>query len=346
LETGWTRQMAEAIRDHVDGVKRWKQATDKKAIGWLLTDVPEEMIHAAGALPAAVLPGELTLTQADRSLQGFACSYSRSVIEMMDTGKLDYLDGIVIPYICDTTRCLDLVVKHHHKLPYTECLRIPKDITRKGAIRYYRQELERLRNSLAAHLGHYPDAEELRESIALFNRVRGKLRLLRHMLAEKPGTITAADYLLAVRSTMLVPKEGAEKLLDMAVESLASLPASDDPRPRVILAGKVPEPPGIIDMLEKSGLRIIDDLLALGSRYIMTDVDEEKEPMDALAERQFHMLPLSGIWDRHPTRASCLIERAKETKADGVVFLIQKFCEPWEIDYPGMYKELEEQGII
>ena len=46
-------------------VKEWKQDTGGKAIGFLLTEVPEELIHAAGFFPFGICGGRARLEQAE-----------------------------------------------------------------------------------------------------------------------------------------------------------------------------------------------------------------------------------------------------------------------------------------
>jgi len=40
-----------------------------------------------------------------------------------------------------------------------------------------------------------------------------------------------------------------------------------------------------------------------------------------------------------------MIEHVRQVKADGVVFLITKFCDPFGFDYPHVNSKIEEAGI-
>ena len=44
-------------------------------------------------------------------------------------------------------------------------------------------------------------------------------------------------------------------------------------------------------------------------------------------------------------RGNHLIEKVKETKADGVLFLFLKFCDPHGFDYPYLKQMLDQEGI-
>jgi bcr-type benzoyl-CoA reductase subunit C len=345
MDRAWLERFEAICRKMPQAVAAWKKQTKGKAVGWMLADVPEELILAAGALPVAVLAEGVTIGEADKYFQGFACSYSRSVLELLASGKLGELDGVIIPYICDTTRALDLVAKYHQFLPFAECLRIPKTVVGEGVLPYFRQELERLAGSLAGLTGTAPDPNRLRQAIRLMNEVRSRLDRIRVILREKPGAVSAAEYLGAVRASLSLPKEEAIRLLDEFLAEAKVRTQAPGKLPRVVLAGKVAEPPAVVEMIEAAGLQVVEDALVLGGRYIQTQVAEEGDPLDNLARAQLGRWPMTGVWDANQSRGEFLLERVRAAKAQGVIFLVQKFCEPWEIDYPGLKETLDRAGI-
>ena len=345
MNRSWLEKFEAVCRELPQTVARWKQRTGGKAVGWMLTDVPEELILAAGALPVAILAEGVTLREADQHFQGFACSYSRSVLELLASGRLRGLDGVIIPYICDTTRALDLVAKYQRFLPYTECLRIPKTTVGAGVLPYFRQELERLARSLAGLTGTDPDPDRLRQAILLMNEVRRRLDRIRAVLRERPGAISAAEYLGALRASLTLPKEEAVRLLDEFLAEAQIRPSAPSRLPRVILAGKVAEPAAVVEMIEAAGLRVVEDLLVLGGRYVETSAAEPGDPLENLARAQLGRWPMTGVWDANRRRGDFLLERVAAAEARGVIFLVQKFCEPWEIDYPGLKEVLDGAGI-
>lgn len=322
---------------------RWKQRTGGKAVALLHTDVPEELVMAAGALPLTVLAEGVTLGEADKYFQGFACSYTRSALELLSGGGLKSFDGVITPYICDTTRSLDLVLKFNRFLPYTECLRIPKTTVGTGVRPYYLGELARLRDSLAGLTGQAPTDATLRDAIRQVNRVRDRLSEVRAAL--RGGRVSAAEYLGAVRASLCLPKDEAETLLNEFLADAAKRKPTPADLPTVLLAGKLAEPPALAEVIEAAGVRVVDDLLVLGARYVEGRADEAGDPLAALTDRQLRMLPMTGVWDESRERAEAVIKRVRAANARGVIILVQKFCEPWEIDYPGIKEALDREGI-
>src|SRR5450759_732570 len=89
---------------HFNVVKQWKAAVPgRKAIGYMPVYVPREIVHAAGMLPEGIFGGgdQLEVIQGDAYYQSYICRIPRSTLEMGLTGRLDWMDGMLFPSICD-----------------------------------------------------------------------------------------------------------------------------------------------------------------------------------------------------------------------------------------------------
>ena len=74
-------------------VAKWKDE-EKKIIGWLCSYVPEEIIHAAGALPIRMMGRKEVVTgDSEAYLYSNTCSFVRNCLEMGLKGEYDFLDG-------------------------------------------------------------------------------------------------------------------------------------------------------------------------------------------------------------------------------------------------------------
>jgi len=105
------------------------------------------------------------------------------------------------------------------------------------------------------------------------------------------------------------------------------------------------EPKEILDMFEEYGLAVAADDLAQESRQFRTDVPEGKDPLERLARHWSCMEGCSLLYDPQKNRRFMLKTMAEESRADGVVACIMKFCEMEEFDYPIYKKTLEEAEI-
>jgi benzoyl-CoA reductase/2-hydroxyglutaryl-CoA dehydratase subunit BcrC/BadD/HgdB len=81
--------------------REWKEKGGK-VVGYLSDDVPEEMIRAAGFFPFRISGDPWGGTEeADRYTEPFYDPSVRSILNMLLTGRYDFLDFIVIPHSSD-----------------------------------------------------------------------------------------------------------------------------------------------------------------------------------------------------------------------------------------------------
>ncbi len=343
MEKSWQEKFDRVWRFPEQTAKSWKERTGKKVLGWTLPDAPEELIYASGILPMAILARGIDFSRADAHFQGFACSYSRSLLELIERGELDFLDGLLIAHTCDTMRAFDLVVKEMERFELCESYRLPRIYANPASRRYFRQELERIRSRLSELSGHYPDAEEIRSALRVFQQLKSALKNLKSEL--KKGKISARLFFSALRAGMVGDKEEVRQMIEQCREELKNKEPEPEKKFKVILAGKVAEPFEIIEEIERAGFWVVDDLLALGSRWLSAVADPEQEPVDALIQAQENKLPFAGLTHQKSSRAEWLIERVKENQAQGVIYLLQRFCEPYELEVVGVEQELKNAEI-
>ena len=89
--------------------REWKSAKPgRKVIGYMPIYVPRELIHAAGMLPLGILGGgdQLDVIHGDAYYQSYICRIPRSTIDLAASGRLDFVDGMLFPSICDVIRNL------------------------------------------------------------------------------------------------------------------------------------------------------------------------------------------------------------------------------------------------
>ncbi|MDP7239640.1 MAG: benzoyl-CoA reductase, partial [Dehalococcoidia bacterium] len=60
--------------------KQWKERTGGKVVGCLCTYTPEEVIHAAGALPVRVLGGHQPQDITEPHIYNMYCSFCRDIL--------------------------------------------------------------------------------------------------------------------------------------------------------------------------------------------------------------------------------------------------------------------------
>ena len=165
--------------------------------------VPRELIHAAGMLPVGILGGgdQLEVIQGDAYYQSYICRIPRSTIELGLTGRLDCLDGMLFPSICDVIRNLSGMWQILFKDKYVKYFDVPQNYEDAIGGTFYIQELEVLRDDLGQLRGAPITDAELNASIARLQRQpRARSRDLYAYRAAKPWQAPTSEvYLRAAR---------------------------------------------------------------------------------------------------------------------------------------------------
>ena len=101
----------------------------RKAIGYMPIYVPREIVHAAGMLPVGIFGGgdQIEVIQGDAYYQSYICRIPRSTVELGLTGKLDCLDGMLFPSICDVIRNLSGMWQIMFKDKYVKYFDLPQN---------------------------------------------------------------------------------------------------------------------------------------------------------------------------------------------------------------------------
>jgi benzoyl-CoA reductase subunit C len=174
------------------------------------------------------------------------------------------------------------------------------------------------------------------------------MRDLYRVRREAPERLTTAECYLLVRAGTLLPVEEHTALLEGAHRALAEREAKPKDRIRVVLEGSFCEQPPLelIERLEEAGCYLVDDDFLLGWRFFSGDVPTGPDPLRGLAAAYLHTSVYSGVkHDLREPKAKHLLDKVRQTRADAVVILAAKFCEPALFDYALYRKALEEAAI-
>ncbi len=167
-----------------NAVKQWKAAApNRKAIGYMPVYVPRELIHAAGMLPVGILGGgdQLEVIQGDAYYQSYICRIPRSTIELGLTGRLDSLDGMLFPSICDVIRNLSGMWQILFKDKYVRYIDVPQNYVDAIGGTFYIQEMRDRCAKTWARLRGAPDHRRRAERVdsRLQRQPRGGARTVR-----------------------------------------------------------------------------------------------------------------------------------------------------------------------
>ena len=340
-------ELQSIARDPYPLLRAWKKEAQRKIVGSTLTDVPEELIHAAGMVPFTIVGTNKPLLRASAHLPDNACSQARSDLELVLTYQRDFFDGYVLPQVDDTSQHLCDIWRRNVPWDYFESFLPPRQVDRPSAREWLLDETLRLKRSLEFFTGEEISEERLRESISLYNQNRQHMRKLYEMKRRSPGLISNREFFDIIKSSMWWPKEEHNRLLERFISSVDETYLKDkgDGGIRVVLSGIVWEPPEIMDIIDQSGLQVVGDDLCVGWRYIGADVETDGDPLRAMVDRHFKKGPFTPINDKGDRIFENLLNLVRQNRAKAVIYFHIKFNESQDYDLPDLVDNMEKEGI-
>jgi benzoyl-CoA reductase subunit C len=337
---------------HFGAVKEWKAAKPgRKAIGYMPVYVPREIIHAAGMLPVGILGGgdQIEVIQGDAYYQSYICRIPRSTIELGLTGRLNDLDGMLFPSICDVIRNLSGMWQILFPDKYVRYVDVPQNYDDDIGGRFYVQEMQHIRDDLGRLRGAPITDAELNASIAAYNDNRAALRDLYAYRANKPWQAPTSEVYLVQRAGMVLPVEEHTALVRRYLAAAEQLQRPKRDNARVVLTGTFCEQPplALIKSIEMAGCYVVDDDFMLVGRWLLDEVPTSGDPLAELAKAFLHRSASTAAkYDaKREEKGVFLVKQVKQRGAEGVVFAAPSFCDPALLERPMLQDVLGKHGI-
>ena len=336
-------ERCQALYDDLDfgAVKQWKAAVaGRKAIGYMPIYVPRELVHAAGMLPVGILGGgdQLEVIQGDAYYQSYICRIPRSTIELGLTGRLDCLDGMLFPSICDVIRNLSGMWQILFKDKYVRYFDVPQNYEDSIGGTFYAHELEVLRDDLAKLRGAPITNDDLNASIRVYNENRAAVRALYAYRSEKPWQAPTSEVYLVLRAGMVLPPEEHTALVREYLAATDATPRPKRDNARIVMTGSFCEQPplGLIKSIEMAGCYIVDDDFLLVTRWLQADVPADGDPLVELSKAFLHHSAATAArYDqKREDKGVFLLKQVKTRGAEGVIFAAPSFCDPALLERP------------
>lgn len=319
--------------------RSWKEKGGR-IIGIQCSSIPEEVIHAAGILPTRVrAPGLPDTKNADAHLHRINCSYTRSVLEYLLLGELDFLDGFVATNTCDHHLRLVNEVEDKSHFSFFHYFQMHHTITQ-GAKEWLIQEMKNLILQLEKTFNITVSENDLRHTISVYNKTRQLMARLNDLRKNTPPPLTGAEYMQIALTGMSIPREIFNQKLEILLPELENRRVSEKHLPRLLIIGGACDSPEFIEFIESKGTNIVADGMCFGLRHYMGVIDEGKaDPIEAIADRYMTRIPCPSIIDGFDRTYAVLKEIIEKLNVQGVVSARLKFCD----HFAGIRKLLVDQ---
>jgi benzoyl-CoA reductase subunit C len=326
------------------GLKAWKEQ-GKKIIAFECTYVPEEIIHASGALPIRLI-GDSQLANYDDAnayMYPNTCSFIRNCLELVLKKRYNLLDGFVAGSTCDCSRRLADVWEHYHFTPFIHTVGVPRKIN-PSAYELYEIELRGLTEKLEQFMEASITADALRQSILIYNRRRELLKSLYQMTKADNPPIAGSELLTVLNASVSLPPEQFNAVLGRLVKELRSSHRKIDGKFRIMVSGSPLNNPDFIRAIEQMGGLVVIDELCTGVRYWWEGVDWDADPIKAICRRYLHNFACPRM-EPSDDRMQRILRLVKDFRVDGFITQMVRYCVPQTMEGPVVREMLEAQSI-
>lgn len=325
-------------------VRRWRE-DGGKVVGHFQVYFPEEIAHAAGLLPLKICGAQVEGMEAESHFGSYLCSIIKTSLELALSRKIE-LELFVTHPICDAARNLAAIWGRNF-LYKCQILYLPQNPNSKYSIAYLKNEYERLKDDLEAVAGCKISADDLRHSLAVYNKSRIYMRDLYDIKRKMPWLIAAEEAFCLIALAGFLPREEYNEFMRVILPMIKKRAAKKQDKMRVVFEGGFCEQPplDLLQTIDRS-CYLVDDDLMIGLRWFLKDVPVDGDPLYNLAEAYIENSSYSPVQhDLRKPKEKMLLDRIKSSGAEAAIITAAKMCEPGLEEQVTYSKALDEAGI-
>lgn len=334
------------------GFLTMKEEKDKgrKVVGTFCTYTPRELIYAADAISVSLCStSDETVPDAEKVLPKNLCPLVKSSYGFAITDKCPYMyfsDIIIGETTCDAKKKMYELLG---EIKDTYVMQLPHS-KNNFSMELWKNELVELIKKLEEKFDVKITEDKIKDAIKLCNEERKAIKEFLNLAKLNPSPIKGSDMHEALYSSNF---KFDRKLYINEIKSLTNslkekYDSGETPfkkgTPRILITGC---PTGglvdkIVKQLEEAGSSVVCFENCVGTKNFEMLVDENKEPIDAIAERYLNipcsiMTPNDGRMDR-------IKEYIKDYSVDGVVDVTLTACHTYAIETEKVRRAVEGCG--
>nr|WP_300094892.1 2-hydroxyacyl-CoA dehydratase family protein [Sedimentibacter sp.] len=305
---------------------------------------PEEIIHSMGMVPFGAWGADKEIEGAKRYFPAFICSIMQSILDLGIDGTYDGATAIVIPSLCDSLKVLGENWKYAVPgIPFIP-MTYPQNRKTEAGREFTKNSYKRVIKDLEKYSGEKFSMKSLAESNKVYNNHNHAMRRLSDMLPDY-DFITPKQRSDIFKSAFFMMKEEHTALVEELMEALEKTETKQNSKIRVITTGIIADNSDLLSILEENNMVVVGDDIANESRQYRVDAPCIEDALDSLVEKFVSMDNCSVLYDMDKKRGDHIVNMAAEKKADGIIILMTKFCDPEEFDYVMLKKAFEKARI-
>ena len=323
----------------------WKKKHNGKAIGWLCSYSPVEIMYAAGMLPVRLLGSHEVQDVTDRYLFPTVCPFSRDALAQGLKGRYNYLDGITMARTCSHVQGTYDNWKNYVPIPFKYYVWQPNHMQSPRAKPLMVQEYKGFIQALEKFTGKKITDKDLEKAVELYNTNRKLMKQVYEFRKREEPPITGAECMEMVVASQLMDVVEHNKLLEDLLKELPTRKLNRNSGVRLMMLGSEMDDIVFVQMMETLNCTVVIDEHCTGSRYFWDEVKPGKNPLAAIAERYVDRWQCPAVAADFRPRFDRILKHAKDWKVQGALVYQQKFCDPHEFDIPHLMKMFKENNI-
>jgi len=329
----------------------WKEKGGK-VVGYPCTFVPVELIEAAGIMPyrlKGITAG--TMSIGDAYFGPVICSFPKCILQLAGQGSYGFLDGAIVVNGCDSMRRLNECWRKASEdiagtMPgFFHYMGVPHKAT-DYSVEWFKEELGILIKNITGHFEVPVTTDSLRKAIRLYNEIRSLLAELDEMRMSEMSPVTGSDAASIVLAGFAMPRGEYAKALKKVMAELRKSKPVFDGKTRLMVVGSASDDADFMKLVESTGAIVVSDCMCFGARSYLKPVDEDVEPVDALARRYLEGSLCPRMFGCYKDRLAFVKDRALESRVDGVILQNIRFCDLHGSENGLLERDLEASGIF
>ncbi len=256
------------------------------------------------------------------------CGYANDYISQVIND--DTVDGAVFPRSCDSSRVISSYIEESHKFLFQ--LNVPAR-TDEIAIEFFAKEIEAYKNAVEEYYGTTIGLDEITARIDKVNKRNSVIAAYYNNLEK----YSYGDYLRAVHASMTQALMDAD--LDFNIKEISNKGK------RVFVIGSYLCNENVVDKIEKAGFNIVGDNIPESGRIASGNIADVGEDVYKVIAKEILARRLSPTQNNFSALINRDFEEIKAKKAEAVIFITQKYCEPYDYLYSSYKKKLDAAGI-
>lgn len=318
----------------------------KQVVGCLTYFCPEELVYAADMVPMGIWGANgVQLAEAKRYYPAFICSVLQTTLELGIRGEYDQLTALMVPILCDSLKGMGTNWEYGVKTVPVINVAHAQNRKCKAGVTFTASQYRKISHELEQLAGRPITDADVARGIRICNENRAALRAFIAAAGKHPELISPLDRNAVIKCGYFMEAPVHTELVRKITRLLEESPETPWKGLKIVTTGILADAPELLRILEENHIAVVDDQILQESVSFREDVPVTEDPYIGMAQRIGAVEGCSVLYDLGKKRASMLVEQAKAAGADGVLFVLTKFCDPEEYDFVPVKRMLQQAGI-